>query len=347
MFKKKLVFVSLLVMCCCLLNVSFIQEEIIESTKNIQISSPTDIVLSTNPGSPTILNTNVYYRMQQEGTFYLSANLNKNEFYVVHIYGAFTEYYLYNDSSFSYEIKYTDGEHIMFAPAQTQMYYLKWTKASPVYGYFGIWKATKYTTEDCINGISVTYDDTDWGNAVIYFISPEMEPSWDEFDINVELPSGFYEYHTISNSSGEAYNSNEVSQPGPHIRTGIYNNPETGFLVQWHDEGQFRITLPQPSSVPPPGGDFNPTPIIIVVIAISSIIGLIYANNRYWKIGHRIQKRRREKQEVRQRIIEQKKIELEIERRKREEQARDFSDAGKKIDDVYDSWKKKDKKNKH
>ena len=87
--------------------------------------------------------------------------------------------------------------------------------------------------------------------------------------------------------------------------------------------------------------------IIIVVIAISSIIGLIYANNRYWKIGHRIQKRRREKQEVRQRIIEQKKIELEIERRKREEQARDFSDAGKKIDDVYDSWKKKDKKNKH
>lgn len=294
---------------------------------NLKQSSPTDIILSTNPGSPTTISTNVYYRTtQQQDTYYISVYLTQNEFYIIHIHYAFMELYFYNDSSFSNEIKYINDQQIMFAPSTTKIYYIKWIKSSSSDRNIGVWKANKYTTTDITAGISIAYNDADWGCAAIFFTSPKIDDSWDEMDIDVEL-TGSYDYHTISNSSDEAYNSKEISSN--RLRLAILNNPETGFLIQFYDQGLFKITTPQPPQpAPPPDWELINTVIIIVGSIIGTIV-LIYANNKYWKIGHRIQKRRREKTEIR-----------ELKKR----QISDYSQAGSRIDEVVDGWKKSDKK---
>ena len=325
---------------CSFLNISFIKEPQVISPNidsYIRPSSPTDITLSTDQGSPTVISTNVYYRTIQSNTYYITLNLDRNEVYFISLSAPFCEFYLYDDSSFTTELKFTDGGEIMFVPSSSKPYYLKWMMNNWNEGHFCVWRATKYNFEEIRTGINIVYDDADWAHTVIFFISPKVDLTWDERGIDVESP-GFAAYHPINLNSGEAFNEKEFLGPFD-LGINLINNPETGFILYFSKQGLFQITTP-------PEGLLI---IIIVVVSIVGLVSLIYINKKYWKIGHRVKKRRREKQEARQTIKEQKMVELEIERRRTEQQSRDFSDAGKKIDSVVDDWQKggrKEKKNK-
>lgn len=287
---------------------------------NLKQSSPTDIILSTSSSTPTTVQEGIYYRTDQSTTVYFQITLLAGEIYIIATYHH-QEVYLYFDSAYSNEIQYTDDQHIIYAPSTTKTYYVQWASTRSA-STIGIWKAVKYNTSAIINGIDITFNDDDWAYGVIYFISPG--PTIDSF----ETPDYFADYIIINEYSDEAYNSNHLNTWLSNFDEDLNNNPEVGFLMIFGQEGLFKISLIQLSILGGLPWDIL-LPILIIIGSIVGLISFITINKKYWKIGHRIQKRRREKKEARQ---------------IKKQQITDYSKVGRRIDEVVDGWQKSGKK---
>ena len=287
-----------------------------EELQNPETSSPTDITFSTSSSVPTPISVNTYYRTTQDATLYIQVVLNAGEFYHLNTGGWAGEVTLYEFSSFTGEIKYTAdsfNNDIIYAPSTTKTYYIKWVVVSPYEKFIGVWSAIKYSQDDVTSGINLVFHDSDWGQTVIHFVSPNTDAAEDQYDIEFEFTSSTpnYNYHTMSASSDEAYNTNELKGSAT-IKADLYNNGDTGFLFCSQGEGTLKIGIKvdessssdnslSSSSSSPEAVDMGFILIVaVVVIGIISLASFFYVNSRYLKLGHRIMKKYREKSKIRQ-----------------------------------------------
>ena len=293
-----------------------------KSDLNLKSSVPITKTFGDSSESPTSVNIDGYYATTQENKdLYIKVDLEAGEIYYIYTEYRVNYLYLFSDSAFSDEIESITGANpICFAPNTDSAYYIKWGVGAYVSGFghlIGVFKAVKYSASDVQNGVSITFNDDDWARSVIYFKSPNSSTCNEDHDIEITAPSSVHSFFQIDENSGDAFNVNEMGQD---LREHIFNNDQKSYLLIFYTQGTFKITVPEPS--------FSFTPIeidwglilniVIIIGSIIGIVGIIYSNHRYWKIGKKI-KQSRERKKERERG-EKKRKEREKQRKKEEKE---------------------------
>lgn len=280
---------------------------------NLKPSLPITKTFGESSENSTSVNIDGYYATTQANKdLYIKADLEAGEIYYIYTEYRVNYLYLFRDSAFSDEIESITGANpICFAPNMDNAYYIKWSVGAYVSGIghlIGVFKAVKYSASDVQNGVSVSFNDDDWARSVIYFKSPDSSTCNEDHDIEITAPSSVNSFFQIDENSGDAFNVNEMGQD---LREHIFNNDQKSYLLIFNTQGTFKITVPEPS--------FGFTPIeidwglilniVIIIGSIICIVGIIYLNHRYWKIGKKIKHSRERKVREKQRKKEEKELE--------------------------------------
>ncbi len=251
--KKPLIFIFLFLSCLFVtlsLNHPFFEDDTIPQSSTVIYKQ-----FSTDPNNPTDINVEEYYQDMNsvETTYYIRVYLEEGKVYYIDDEGWSYSIYLYSDSLYSNLIKSstdsspTGWSHICFAPSVSQYYYIKWVVNSAFSTFIGVWEANYYTSQQVLNGVSLTFNDADYGRAVIFFFMPDTSACASSNDITITTPTAHVIWKQIDNGTDEAYNKNEMTEGTFGMNVELYNNPFKGFIMVFDTQGTFRINMPVPS----------------------------------------------------------------------------------------------------
>lgn len=227
-------------------------------------SLPTAITFSTSSINPTTATINNYYSTGQFDSLFIKVDLIGGEIYCFFKDGPFAgNLYLYSNSGFSDEIESTDSYCILYAPAFSSSVYLKWITEGGADKTFGVFQAEKLTTQQILDGVSLTYTNDDWAKSFVYFTIPECEFCENYWEYEVTSPS-VWKYREITTQSGDAYNYNELKS-GLHHNSDYFENQGSDFAILFSAEGTLQFIF---TSSTDSGNVFR-----TILIVIGSIIG--------------------------------------------------------------------------
>ncbi|MFX1259636.1 MAG: hypothetical protein ACFFAN_17415 [Promethearchaeota archaeon] len=226
----------------------------------------TNITFSSNPLTPTEIKIdknycNSYSKYEPQ-SFYIYVALEANTIYLFNTKGGrLNEFRLYLDIGYTNAIfSSIDNEGIPFIliPRYKILYVINWTYERGTYhpSEIGVFRADYYDEEECIEGESSKQKED--GSNIFSFEVPDLSTCASEDDFTLELPDAQFisdprwfrikddYYDTIIpiwDWGENAIFSDEIGD----LKEEIYDHQDSNFFVYTDDDGELKITIPDPS----------------------------------------------------------------------------------------------------
>lgn len=231
-------------------------DHINDRVRNPKASVVTLFEFSTLYTNPSRINLDEYYLADNpdDDTLFIVITLNAGDLYVIYCEGFIDYFYIYEDAGYVTEIESSDCPstgYLCFAPSTTKDYYIKLEIAqTPLDKKIGIFKAVKLSEAQIETGVSVNFNDDDWGWGLIYFTMLDTSGCTDQGDMVVTHPDIIVVYQRIEANSGDSHNHNGMDVGTVFMEDDMYINSGMGFLAFYQGEGTFKVEVPEPGPGP-------------------------------------------------------------------------------------------------
>jgi len=290
-------------------------EELFPEPTNLNISDPPSTDFSLIVGTPTRIDEDIYYEVEQpylDGgyTFYIEIEMNSSEVYLISTSSNSSEYTLYEDAGFTSQITSVNGSFISIAPSDKKFYYIKWQNGNEG-ELIGFFKAVQLTESEISNGFNISYNNPDWNRSLIYFIMPNCAKCNDSNDINLISPNASnFIWIQIERNSNDAYRVNDTSLDT--LKETMLNNPRAGFMLCYGTQGLFKMSFPTPNGNNNTNTDLFWYILIIIlsILSFSTIIAISFRVHIGARLKNKISNVSSARHERRQETLRRKQVEV-------------------------------------